>query len=76
MSVKSLVTAAVQDAMQVDRDSGMTVRAIAKKYGTSAATVSNNTEGFRAPSERDKKNWPEWKQWDELHRKYGNNGNK
>lgn len=59
-------------AMQADRDAGVLLREIAKKYGVSIGSVNNHTSP--APREYDdarKADWPEWVMWDALHRKYG-----
>lgn len=66
------VTEEIRQAMQADRDTGMTILEIARKYGVSGATVAKHTVGSDHDSNiENKASWPEWKQWDILNRKYG-----
>lgn len=59
--------------MQADRDAGMTINEICKKYGVSVSTVESNTYSAKEKDEVDpqKASWKEWDQWRILHEKYG-----
>lgn len=59
-------------AMQTARDAGVPLAKIAEKYGITTSTVQYHTKS--APREykcTGKADWPEWKLWDALNKRYG-----
>lgn len=68
----STISEETRQAMQADRDAGIPLAQIAGKYGISMAALCNYTEPAPTGSDyRQKAAWPEWKEWDALHEKYG-----
>ena len=61
--------------MQIDRDAGMTLEALSKKYGVTKKVVCNKTRNNKGELGDDayykKREWPEWDEWRILHAKYG-----
>lgn len=82
MGCERKITAELADKIQKDRDAGMTVKQLKEKYKLSEATISNFTESKRDVGKVLKKpwekavtesirSWPEWREWDALHERYG-----
>lgn len=72
MGKRPTLTNETIQAMQADRDAGMLINKIAEKYGVSPFIAAYRT--VPAPKEPDQKwkaTWPEWKEWDVLHERYG-----
>ena len=61
------------EEMQQLRDQGMILKDIAATCGVAYSTVSEKTKPrFREdPNWENKRNWPEWELWRNLHRRYG-----
>lgn len=62
--------------MQIDRDAGMTIDELSKKYGVTRKVICNATRNNKGELAEDyayykKRDWPEWDEWRKLHAKYG-----
>lgn len=55
-----------------DREAGMSIKAIAEKYGVNESIVSRHTTDAVVPVIADcKASWPEWELWRNLNKRYG-----
>ena len=59
------------EEMQRLRDEGVKLKDIAKDFDVCTNTVHERTIPREDPNWRKKANWPEWKLWENLHRRYG-----
>lgn len=62
--------------MRQDRESGMSIKEIAEKYGVSEPRVSELTKGTKTTevdpiTVKGKESWPEWELWRNLNKRYG-----
>ena len=63
--------------MKLDRESGMSLSQLAKKYGISESRISMITSTVPEESNpKSKDYWPEWELWRNLNKRYGSKNEK
>lgn len=75
MGRRAILSEETIQSMQSDRDAGIPLAQIAQKYGITPSAVQYHTKS--APREykcTGKADWPEWKLWDALNKRYGKKG--